>query len=463
MSELEKNSQLIDHFSIIAEQISAYSAGIDEILEQIVKSASQVLDADPVLLFRYDKDESKLVTPKIYASDLFEDANYINTFASIGDTFAEKVVKDGKSLYFEKIEELDQPPFMSSGNVNIAEKPLVMFHSRETVKSMAALVLKAGEETVGLMILIYRNQQKYTDSMKKLMKTFASYATIAIRNSQFIQQLRKREGIQHSLMKRKRGVKESRHLKIEDIIVRLDNIRKVVQILKDKFSKNESVAIYCVIRYADNSSFESEEVSLFFNDAILNTQRVSSLEITFQSEEEQSYIHIEITHGPSNLNNSITVRGINSEWVNDTATKLQNAVNIFEPQNKIYKKYKLWFHIPFSISIGLALVWIASLIFSETTQATGGLIKQLLGLAKTLTQTNSIYKYVVSYFLGSIPAVALAYKLSTSLWPSIEIQIGPKHTFVEEKRRKMLWGIFLLGVLPLLSSLVYDLFISKLF
>ncbi len=191
--ETQSYNALLEHFSALGEKIASLS-GIEEILQQIARSASEVLHADPVVLFQYDRDTSKLVPPPIYAGTLFEGVDYNKTFVFTGDTFAEKIVKGGQHLYFEKTKEIEQHPYMiSEKSEAIPGRPHIRFHIREGIVSVAALVLKAGDEIVGLMFLNYRHKQTFTDSAKKLMKTFASYAAIAIKHFRLFQQFRKSE------------------------------------------------------------------------------------------------------------------------------------------------------------------------------------------------------------------------------------------------------------------------------
>jgi len=200
INEKQSYNSLLDHFSVLGEKIAS-SSRIEEVLEQIARSASEVLRADPVVLFQYDQNMSKLIAPPIYAGELSDKEDYVKTFTFTGNTFAEKIVAGGQPLYFETTQEIDQHPFMASEESGHAVgRPRIRFHTREHVKSMAALVLAAGGEAVGLMFLNYRRQQPFDDSVKKPMKTFAAYAAIAIKNSRLIQQSRKNEAFQKRII-----------------------------------------------------------------------------------------------------------------------------------------------------------------------------------------------------------------------------------------------------------------------
>ncbi|MFQ5638200.1 MAG: ATP-binding protein [bacterium] len=192
---MEKQSYdtLIDHFKIIGETIAS-SSGVEHILKQIVESASQVLYADPVILFQFDKNKFRLIPPPIYAGKLFKETDYASSFVFKGGSFAERIITNGESLYLEQEEDISRHPSMGQRREDLVDgMRRGRFHEREQIKSMAALILKAEGETVGLMFLNYRTPQRFSGALKKLMETFASYAAIAITNSRLIEKLREKE------------------------------------------------------------------------------------------------------------------------------------------------------------------------------------------------------------------------------------------------------------------------------
>jgi len=179
MDELEKKyNSILNHLSVLGEQLSSAS-GIEEILRQIARIASEVLLADPVVIFQCAADGATLMTPPTHAGEFFEKDGYVETFTFIGNSLAEKVIAGGQSIYFENIDEID----------NIDEA-WIKFHTQEQIKSMAVLILQAKGEIVGLMFLNYRSQKTFPESLKKLMTTFASYAAITIKNRKLIENLR---------------------------------------------------------------------------------------------------------------------------------------------------------------------------------------------------------------------------------------------------------------------------------
>ncbi len=186
-----QNAKLIDHFNRIGQSITS-SLDIKTILANIARSALEVLFADPVTLFQYDQTTGRLLPPPIYAGELLERKDYVETFVFTGHSFAELIIKNGETLYLES--DIDLHPLMVEVKRHEhAGMAPTRFHERERIKSMAALVLRVENETVGLMFLNYRTRQEFSNIEKKIMETFASHAAIAIKNSRLIEQLRKKE------------------------------------------------------------------------------------------------------------------------------------------------------------------------------------------------------------------------------------------------------------------------------
>jgi PAS domain S-box-containing protein len=193
-----QNAKLIDQFNRIGQTITS-SQEIKEILENIARSAIEVLCAEPVTLFQYDQTRKCLVTPPIYAGRLFEEQDYVEKFEFTGHSFAELIVAKGESIYIEQ--DIDYHPFTKEAHVN-DKMPKKRFNEREKIKSLAAIILRAEDEIVGLMFLNYRTPQRFSAIEKKIMETFAAQAAIAIKNSRLIEKLRNNEAFLKNIIEK---------------------------------------------------------------------------------------------------------------------------------------------------------------------------------------------------------------------------------------------------------------------
>ncbi|MGH7597528.1 MAG: GAF domain-containing protein [bacterium] len=184
-----QNAKLIDHFNRIGQTITS-TQNIKTILENVAKSALEVLCAEPVILFQYDQVSNRLVSPPYYAGRLMEEKDYVETFEFSGHSFAELIIAGGESVYIEK--DIDQYPLMIEAKKHVVNgMPKRRFNERERTESLAALILRVENEIVGLMFLNYRTPQTFTPIEKKIMETFAAHAAIAIKNSRLIEQMRR--------------------------------------------------------------------------------------------------------------------------------------------------------------------------------------------------------------------------------------------------------------------------------
>jgi len=92
------------------------------------------------------------------------------------------------------------------------------------------------------------------------------------------------------------------------------------------------------------------------------------------------------------------------------------------------------------------------------------MIRRMLGAPiddSSSTATVSIWQYIIAWFFGALPSSFLFAKLQ-SLWPPVELQIGPEHTWIEKRRRLWLTTALAVGVLPVVVDFGWNC-IKKLF
>lgn len=261
-------------------------------------------------------------------------------------------------------------------------------------------------------------------------------------------------------------IRESRYSNIKNKIVTRENVFKLSSLVHQEYlwakehDKHSSVSY--MAKCSDKSSFESEDPSIFNENEFLSSKRVEEINITYNLYESNSYINISLYHG-GDYRNSITVRGTDSTWVNGITKKIEEIVCSFKPQNTTFKDYKWLFNIIFGLSIGAIFLRMIILIpFEPSKEPDPAWALALSNLFEQLPPLILVFKYLLGLLVGIFPATILTDKL-IELWPSIEIQIGPEHTQLEKKRRKWLVNVFVLGFLPLLLSLIYDIFSDKAF
>ena len=161
-----------------------------DVLQNIAEQAAGLLGADLVILYEYDQGRQLFVAeqtgPTIGGRLLGPEA--LMRSRVYPDDVPAKVVAEAESRYFEDVEGDNSLTGRVPARDGLPERP--RFASREKIKSMAALVLRAGSEVVGLMFANYRSLHRFTEEEKRTLETSANYAAVAIKNARLLQELR---------------------------------------------------------------------------------------------------------------------------------------------------------------------------------------------------------------------------------------------------------------------------------
>jgi len=158
-------------------------------LQNIAQQAVDMLGSDLVTLYQYDQARQLFLvegTGPTIAGRLLVDAPMRTRVHP--DDIPSKIVQHGESRYFLDVEHDDFLIGKVPARDNLPERP--RFAVREGIKSQAALVLRAGNEVVGIMFANYRLPHKFTEDEKRILETFANYAAIVIKNARLLEELK---------------------------------------------------------------------------------------------------------------------------------------------------------------------------------------------------------------------------------------------------------------------------------
>lgn len=245
-------------------------------------------------------------------------------------------------------------------------------------------------------------------------------------------------------------MRETKHIKVENRILTLDTIIKIATRLSSEYKstkkKSHHSSLAFSVKFSDGSIYDSENASIFIDD-IIKSKRVQGLELEFHDYNDDKKICVELVHGNYYYRNEIVVAGVDSNWVNGTLNNLQTLIDGAEPQSTWFKKLKNVFFIVFSISFGV--VFMALLAFFVRKIAS----KPFLNPFTLMREDPLIIFY--GAFLGFGPA-SLLLGWFDKLWPKLEIQIGPEHTFLEKNRRNVFFTILTVLVLPIILGFIFS-------
>src|SRR5215216_997963 len=153
---------LIELYQISRQIVSPENVNTREILQQIAQVAYEVLSADFLTLYTYDQKRQE-----------FDGPLRVGLFRDFRSTWEDEISKP------EKV-------FSSKA----AESRYIL---REGIKSFARIPLRFGDEILGVLFVVYRTTQSFTQEQRELIELFANQATIALKTLNFVQRAHYKE------------------------------------------------------------------------------------------------------------------------------------------------------------------------------------------------------------------------------------------------------------------------------
>ena len=143
---------------------------LTHLLWEIANIGVRELGIDLIIIYRYEVNKGEFVLPEIRAGSMRHPEHTHHEIRA--DDVAARVVRDGKSFYFPNAEE---EKFLGEREDRFAK--------REGIKSSAGLLLRVGDNTVGVLFANYRTPREFKEAEREILETFASHAAITIENA----------------------------------------------------------------------------------------------------------------------------------------------------------------------------------------------------------------------------------------------------------------------------------------
>lgn len=242
------------------------------------------------------------------------------------------------------------------------------------------------------------------------------------------------------------GIKESRKISISQKVFGLSDIVRVARLFESELQSlrdaeeldhwnGSAASLEFLVETVDGSQFESESIALFDTNAAVSERRVIKIRMTLTDFRTRKNAQLSITHGDSHFlsSNELIVSGYDTNWVNGITRKLEQAIGGARTQSSVVKKYgsglRLLLSLPFGY-LGLR----AFALFTPTPEE--GVAEN--EWASAHPELVMVFAWLLVLAFGYFPADLLVSKLR-SLWPSVELQIGPEHSLLEMQRRAWIW------------------------
>lgn len=181
--KLRDRSQALLSLSTVGQSLLG-RLDLESLLQEIALRACDVLQADIVTIYQYKPSQAAFVTPPTMAGSLYvRDA----MVTAVRPWNASRViVQDLQHNHYAPYAQKDAV-MNHRGLGRPARKKT--FVEREQIESSAGILLTAEKDIVGVMFVNYRLHRDFTDSERRLIENYATYAALAIRNArQAIQQ-----------------------------------------------------------------------------------------------------------------------------------------------------------------------------------------------------------------------------------------------------------------------------------
>lgn len=253
---------------------------------------------------------------------------------------------------------------------------------------------------------------------------------------------------------------ENRQILVRNKVVSIANIQAIARFMSAEVERHssaekEKIELRLVARCDDGSSFQSEGLEIFGDDSRVWQRRVVQVSAAYSFYPTRAQMEVSLRHGASDA--TVTVSGMDRNWVSGTVESLAGLLDSFPQQNNLYTRHRSLVEFVIAMGIGSILSFVLGLLpFDPPSDES---LQRTAWIRETLSQFPAVQllvKYGVTWMLGWPWTWGAAEKLQR-LWPSIELQLGPDHLLEEKQRRKALGAVLLLGFLPLSLSLLYDL------
>jgi hypothetical protein len=246
--------------------------------------------------------------------------------------------------------------------------------------------------------------------------------------------------------KMKNKIREKRKLAFSGKIFTPETVRQLAKIVHQEasdimVSNKESVTTLYSFDSVDNSSFESEQPTIFEKEGLIEQKLMNRINIRLQTFDNSKNIEILISSSQDDdpVNNFILVGGDDSIWVNGIVSRFSEILNLAKSRKSMNSQIDI---STFLSLIAFNIIYYR--LFYSSIQKIG----------------NEFLKTWVLVLGVSIGSMIFFQKLSEylkTLWPSVELQTGTSYMQIPyQKRVKLKWILSAIG-LPLLLGLIYDL------
>ena len=147
------------------------------VLENIVRSAKDILHADLVELYEYSQERNHYELPPIVGGERHSETRSVKIYE---DDTVFKLIHESSPRYIKEAQ--TDPLLIASYQDDVPGRSKERFVIREGIQSVAIIPLRTENESMGLLFASYRSSQMFSDDQRELIELFAYHVAIAIKS-----------------------------------------------------------------------------------------------------------------------------------------------------------------------------------------------------------------------------------------------------------------------------------------
>jgi len=216
----------------------------------------------------------------------------------------------------------------------------------------------------------------------------------------------------------------------------------------------------------DGTEYSAGHLAHFADGAEVDLKRPTSVEFYFADVALGRRITLSLSHGRSREGSlNVTGEGGYKDWVAGVFTKLQERVAAAEPSESWFTRHStLTYHL---IALGSGSLIITALNYAMGLGVASGIIVVSdnsgpvePGSVRFMFSRAPVLEFAVTWLIRWLFGTTAALWIREwvlAAWPTVDLDVGPQHLKLEDGRRKRIAAFLLLGLLPFVIQLIYDL------
>jgi hypothetical protein len=262
-------------------------------------------------------------------------------------------------------------------------------------------------------------------------------------------------------------LKQTRKIAISDLVFTSEDVRRIATIFdRQEKPQPERTRSNYVVQFDNNTQLESDTPEVFSDESLTAPARPVSIQMSFHDFTRERHISLSIDHGDSRygFGNQAVVSGSEPAWLSENFLALEDTLKRTRPQSIWFRRHPTILLNLIALGIGsLGLLLITSIVHALDylgllsifgPPSPNSFVQAILALPKPLLNALAwFWRWALGFTWG---ASEVRRSLLT-MWPSIEFDFGFPHLQMEKKRRTYLRAVAALIILPIITSLLYDL------